>query len=880
MKNQRSEYATLWADPGELATGISQVLTFGETFNAYCAHRVTAQPAQPFSTTNLLLTFRQDLGKRIAWPDWADLVPLLRSTSRLPPLDQSLLDYLTDLLLEPASVERGPQGTLHIKGATRLPRTLLPANLEFRASFETRNGETHFATRRASGFTQGHSAQVEGLFWDEVINPIALCHRVLMQTYPGRHEADRAEHNLQRALKQIFGLRHFSHEIKYALRDITVRFNELFYGSGRPRLEETQGIRSTTITISYVVGEFQDVLLCYPAVGADDGERLRKAIGLLYFTRFCRVLRLRYFKLSLDEPKPSTIYARFLEARQCVSALRRLEYGYFLNRVFGSLSEISGLNFVFRGGLVPRPDTGRVLVLKGPPGSGKTVFALQKLCGIASRGGLAVYFSFEERTDLLVDRLVTFGLLEPERFEVLAGDLTVAEELAKNRDPKKGALLLYSLGGLAEYPLIDTIKRIGSLGSWRWRALVIDSINALRLSRDEARSHMREFPTLFRSASRVLIEAIESSGYLGIVISEEGSDAFGELEYVCDTIVRFGFSAGERSRWLEIRKCRSQNFHGGHHKVRLVEGEGIAVVPSLGAIRSALRRRTKSTLSRERVVRLSSSDYRGVEEGEDLELAEKSSSLLLGHGGWPQLSLLLRLATQPTILRLRGEQYRREAPRSVLLINFRTTEERFLRALVEDREVYSRWRSLRQAKIRWFSPGETIAGDEVVWEIWRQIQETRRRGVAIERLVICEIENTPFALPTVAREALFWSTLLQMTSAEAITTFLSLGVDSRTADGTVAQDILFTLRSEADYVLLLDRRPKSSTDEDVVYGGEKPMRALTGGQLLSEVGRVSVEKSPPELARATSGAESGLAFDTSDFEGQAEAELTDEESAS
>ena len=329
------------------------------------------------------------------------------------------------------------------------------------------------------------------------------------------------------------------------------------------------------------------------------------------------------------------------------------------------------------------------------------------------------------------------------------------------------------------------------------------------------------------------------NGFLGVLISEESGHRIEELEYVGDTIIRFGLGAGDRSRWLEICKCRSQNCHSGRHLFRLIEGEGVNITPSLGAIRSSLRRQAFGALSHDYVI-APPEGWEIIEIGDGIR--DKSASLFLSRGDVHLTQVLFEMMAAPLRLSAerRGEGSSRNAkgvtrvPRSVLVVSFRTPESRLLESIYGNSSLERRWTALRK-KIRWFSPGEAIVGEQVVWEIWDHIKRARRSGAPIDRILFVDVESVARALPAVGKEDLFWLTLFQLLGVEAVTSFWGFDME-RGRDNGRDLDII---RSQVDYVLIVDKKEARS----VASGGE-----------VKEVLRLIAEKAPPP-ASAVSGEE-------------------------
>lgn len=795
-----------WRDVSALNEVLISAYTFAEAFNSFsCARLFDGYSSDPsfseepvivgksYYTRSLIEEFKSRLGTGIE----RNATPLLSLLSDTSPnaLEITNLRAVADHLL--ASPDLPP-----------LPRiTELHPSL-----FAARQGQSIFLSTRRPSFQSVPLGKVRAIFSDEIFDPIDICRSLLARVTEGRDSELFGDFLIQRFLRSEFRLR-FRPETKYVVPVVVRAFNEIFYGEP----EATWGrssFRSSLLNTDYFISILTD---CLRAEFSDYAKiDIQRSVACFFlFFRFCRTLRVRYFRFTAQalEGHQGLFGDSSVVKGQSLGSLRKLEHGYFLNRVFGSLSEISGLNFVFRGGILPRTDSGRSLVLLGPAGSGKTSFALQKLCGIAARGGLAVYFSFEERFELLVDRIVMFGLRNGDEFEVVGPPQDPFAELDRlsREDSKKGVLVLFGFGQAEDFDLMEIITRLSELDFWKWRAIAIDSVNALELRINKKSLDSNKM----RPALQGLVEGIENGNFLGVIISEESGHRIEELEYIADTIIHFGFGSGDRSRWIEIGKCRTQNYHGGRHLLRLIEGEGIKIIPSLGAVRSALRRRTFGTLRREYMIKLG----KNFESVDIAGIREKSATLVLSSKGVSLNRKILDLALMPLVGGHGEERAQRSArvrgPRSVLVISFKTPEARLLEVIRNSPEVQKQWDGIPRKVIRWFSPGETMEGAQVVWEISDHIKKARRSAAPIERILFLDAESVARALPSVGNEDLFWLTLFQLLGVEAVASFWGFNMEDVREEEVLHH--LDIVRSQVDYVLRLESdEPKAEDSVKIV----------------------------------------------------------------
>lgn len=820
-----------FTDKDSLSAVLIQVLLYVEHLNSFCYSEVRKDP----NKKHLLKVYLDGQERHLTnyhpsflWPQTSAIARWLNKIEQLPTVNRDVISDVTKVIINTRWTESDLEGELRF--AKRGDET--PIDKPFRLTlgkvyFLAGEEGSHFSTKPLTPFLKelikpARTSQTNiGTFYslDQVLDPISVIQRfILKHLHSG--DVDEANHYIQTWIKHQFKISYTS-STKYILKEISNVYNQTFYGTKSPSITQIKNNRSEIIDIGLLVSIIRGVIsgkLSYPAQRITEQTELGHAIGFYLFMRFCRLLRVRHL-WSSAEGKPqdeSAEHLRTLEQNPSCSALRSLEYSYFQSRVFGAIVAIPGLNFIFRGGIVPRTGSGRAFVVEGPPGSGKTVFALQRLAGIAARGGLSIYFSFEESRELITDRLVAFNFIDPNRFDVAQGG---SERLKKEIETRlqgrpdhpsgfhKGLFWLY---GDEDYdrgmrfkitPLIEALAKTTG-NKWRWKALAIDSINALDFHNE---SPELQGSSVERVGLRNLIETIEAYGFLGVVISEEDTleyteaerHSFPTLPYLADTLVRLGVDRETPTRWIEILKCRSQNYHQGRHRFRISEGRGIKIYPSLSAVQSTLRRKGKSTISEHRVIPIPTE----ISEPKLNGVREKSCTVVMGPSGSGKTKLLLDIATTPST-RMQDESPAVHVMPSVYVINFRTAESKFLQTMSSDKETLSRWNQLSSRKVRWFSPGTNIGPEEIIDSIWKTTQIARLEGLPFDRIVIDEVENVSIFLPEVGRNHLFWTALLELLSTEAITSFF--GIEDNPANESVVFQIL---RSNADYIFSSKGRP-------------------------------------------------------------------------
>lgn len=674
---------------------------------------------------------------------------------------------------------------------------------------------------------------------EELVNPIEVIKDFLIDFFRVRESV--INHYVQFWLRETFSLRH-DVDLKYRLEKIVRALNYAFYGVNliSHTTLRTQNSREVALFsfLKIVQGCLEDLplevekevllektrgegeksshasALFIEAQQNDDILLRKKALGLYYALRFCNFLEIRVpgeHKHQAGQ-QPTSPDDRDVQ----VSALRPLEYTYFQARLFGVISGIKGLNLVFRGGILPHSDIGRTFLIHGPPGSGKTLFALHLLADMAYRGRIAFYFSFEESFQTIQDRLITFGLTDPSKYRIeLAPDIQWTDDgkispdtieslrrtiggTLNNALSTRGLLMIFA-HEWKQLPLPEILDRLAAIidatkdPRRNWRALAIDSIDALTFHleregvpplRHDGHSSPREpyRATLDTVAQRRfvldLVEKIEKLKFWGLLIGEEGGGSLPSLRYIAGTVIALGTSENHQTRWIEIQKSRPQGYHTGRHLFRISDGKGVKVYPSLSAFQFMLRRRGRLAINPDHQIPIPDELRKLIDDSAHLH--ERTSTLLWGPPRVGKTKWLLSLLTAPA-----HRATNIHPVRNVLVVTFRTPEVRYERKMEED--LRKRWHGIPSARIRWYSPGNNLKGEQILWELRETIVQSRRSGIPLERVAFDEIEAVPYTVPHVQENPTFWLTVRDLLESEGITTFFAATTDEDDHERTCQQ---------------------------------------------------------------------------------------------
>lgn len=220
---------------------------------------------------------------------------------------------------------------------------------------------------------------------------------------------------------------------------------------------------------------------------------------------------------------------------------------------------IDGLDRVLKGGLPIE----RVSIVRGGPGTGKTVLALEVLARQAQLGIAGVFVSFEETPESVRQNAFASGWdlqrLEDER-KLAVLHLNVPPNMVRSGE--------FSIGATVAI-IRQQAQRIGA------RIIVLDAVDWLLSLFDEAALRTQHLQTLYSTMRELKVT--------GIITVKEHLRDLALLDYIADCIICLDHRSDDQvtTRRLRVTKYRGSGFLSNEHPY-LISPDGVKLLPVSG----------------------------------------------------------------------------------------------------------------------------------------------------------------------------------------------------------------------------------------------------------------------------------------------------------
>jgi circadian clock protein KaiC len=481
----------------------------------------------------------------------------------------------------------------------------------------------------------------------------------------------------------------------------------------------------------------------------------------------------------------------------------------------GGLSEkaalgLTGLDDITKGGLA----RGRLYLLEGKPGTGKTTIALQYLLAGAAAGERTLYITLSETDDELRAGATSHGwsLDGIEIFELVPPESLLDEEQQQS--------LLYS----SDLELGETTARIfKAFEKVQPHRVVLDSLSEIRLLAQSSLRYRRQILALkhYFARSQATVLMLDD-------LSAEDNDA--TMHSIAHGVIRLEELSpeyGAERRRLRVVKYRGQRYRGGFHDF-VIETGGVRVFPRLVAAehRHEFERAVLASETRE----LNDLLGGGIERG--------SSVLILGPAGTGKSLLALTFIVGAINRGERAAMFVFDEEIGLLFERAKGLGIE-LKAMVDSGNLI-----VEQVDAAELTPGELSE------RVRRCVEESQAQTVVIDSL-----NGYQAAMPGEQALVLHMHELLQYLNRRGASTFLTVAQHGLVGDMKAPVDVTYL----ADTVILLRYfealgrvrramsviKKRTSAHEDTIREYRIDQRGITLGEPL--MGFQGVLRGVPEL---------------------------------
>jgi len=482
-----------------------------------------------------------------------------------------------------------------------------------------------------------------------------------------------------------------------------------------------------------------------------------------------------------------------------------------INSLMGVPIPIPGGETTFFGGLQRSHHDSVVISVSGPPGTGKTSFALVMAASLAPLGTRCLYCTFEEDAETLERRALSVvpsyirrtTLLESEASTWLTAiplDSTKVDGLDAFTDRYVSAVRrqLSAAREMQERPA-------GSFPAIAPLLIVIDSLTTLIAKHSEER--LEQLCSLVRE--------LKSFNCIVLLLSAEDIPRESRLEYLVDTVIGLRHEGTDSAqempvRLLKLAKTRLQMSRPGSHILHLSGERGVRLSPQLPSQLDSHKTHRRWLPDRSTILDTLRPDMQSTHDRNTPESVERlvnlfprSRILVQGHGSSGKAALGLRLLTASHCTRT-GEPVElpvHKRPR-ILVVSFHHPTEYYdgLFALLRKPTRRSSDGTRAMHSVIALSPSY-IGPEDFIGDVLLQLDRAHLEGWPYTGMLLDGLHNTFLQFPALQRNDMMWPALYSLLSRYELTvttTFTFFSTIQRNESAHHRQD---------DEVLLQGQRP-------------------------------------------------------------------------
>jgi len=496
-----------------------------------------------------------------------------------------------------------------------------------------------------------------------------------------------------------------------------------------------------------------------------------------------------------------------------------LDSEFLLSKLFGVPTEIAGFDNLFGGGGIALADSarpgvptsinGRIILIRGRFGTGKSSLALGIAAEVARKEGLAWVMPFEQTSRDCrhylesMSSYSTTGHSLPvqkvgELVRILERNVEQDNEDAPDEKTAGVIVILQTRQDDLDVVFDRLADRAEATNKFGLRLLVVDPINSILGWDSPDASEVR-----MRIMKR--IERIKRAGANLIMVAEDDASLQNPVRFIenlADTVIDLSVERkhGYSQRYIEVLKSRLQRDQRGRHPFSIKAGQGVTVFPSSAAVLARIRnRRFKGFQQPTRF----GWDILDHILGENAIFPGDTIVIRGGEGVFKtHIGLLFLLG-----LDLRGGQAKPVPGRSrrAIVLPIRDTEST-VRALLNSRFIeafrlaHPNCRPVSHIKVLEV-PGGFVQPGAIFQVLEREFERAQMHGDIIDRVLIDNLAHWETSCPFIREDETFGDTLTEFLRRQQTTSLFVCSLTSSHPESSVQSSLI----DDANTLIHLDR---------------------------------------------------------------------------